>query len=179
MGATGERWNDELGERNGECSSESVREGGRSKIGDDVGDPAVLRRAAISRKAATEMRWEVSEAVLPLRGRGRTGGSRGVDSEESAEGDSGRMCRNDLRLNEESSLTSRVSSGGATSPGLDFLRSRCAHANSPPGFFGAGETSVVVRRPSVLLRGGSSALLGSFEGGVRASAGSDRVERAL
>ena len=100
MGATGERWNDELGERNGECSSESVREGGRSKIGDDVGDPAVLRRAAISRKAATEMRWEVSEAVLPLRGRGRTGGSRGVDSEESAEGDSGRMCRNDLRLNE-------------------------------------------------------------------------------
>lgn len=64
----------------------------------------VRERDWASRKAATVIRWLVSDALLNPRGRGPTptvdegncGGSRG-------EGDSGRIWRNDLSVNVESS----------------------------------------------------------------------------
>lgn len=150
--APGERVNDEAGARSGGCSSESTREGGRRRTGEEFGEPAALLRAAISRNAATEMRCEESDATLLLRRRGRTGGTRGarveglaLDNDESADGDSGRICRKDLRLNESSAATSSESCAGesAASEGFDFLRSRWAQPKSPPGFFGTGGTSAL------------------------------------
>lgn len=182
---TGERWNDDAGERKGECSSESERDGGRSSTGDDVyecvGEPAALRRAAISLNAATEMRCAVSDVVLSPLGRGCAGGIRREELLSSPP-----TCRNDLRLN-ESPLVSRL--GGAVGGGGSepfFLRSRWAHENSPDGFFGGagGSTGplLFLRPPSVFLRGGTSMLplcgAGGREASVR-SVGSDRVERAL
>jgi hypothetical protein len=150
-------------------SKESDRDGGRKSTGEGVGEFAVLRRAAISRNAATEILWDVSEATLFPLGRGMAGGTKvGPDKEESGDGDSGRTCRNDLRLN-ESVFTSTLSVG-AVSAVLDFLRSLCAHEKSPPCFLGADGNSALVRValfPISLLVGGGLGWLGS-----------DRVESA-
>lgn len=126
-------------------SSESERDGGRSRTGEEVAELKVLFRAAISRKAATDIRCEESELALSPLGRGLAGGTKGgLGSAASEAGDSGPTCRNDLRL-KESEVTSTSSCGGV-SVVLDFLRSLCAHENSPPpDFFGAGELSVLVR----------------------------------
>lgn len=132
-----------------ECSSESVLDGGRSSTGDGVGELVALRRAAISRNAATEIRCEEStEPTLPPRGRGMAGGmSRLLESGESFDGDSGPMCRKDLRL-KDSAPTSTLREGGSSAT-FDFLRSLCAHEKSPPPpFFGAGGSSVLVRPPT-------------------------------
>lgn len=51
-----------------------------------TGELAALRRACASRKAATEIRCDESDAKLPSRGRGRTGGR----METESLGDSGR-----------------------------------------------------------------------------------------
>lgn len=137
--ATGARWNDDVG-RSWAFSKESDLDGGRSRTGDGVGEFAALRRAAISRNAATDILCEESEATLFPLGRGMTGGARDDDpaKEESGEGLSGRTCRNDLRLN-DSAFTSTLREG-EVSLGLDFLRSLCAHENSPPCFLGAGSS---------------------------------------
>ena len=135
-GTGGMRWKEDPDGRRCEWSRESVLDGGRKRIGELVGEGAALLRAAISRKAATEILWEESEATLFPLGRGMTGGVNTVlDKEESADGDSGRTCRKALRLN-ESGFTSTLREGG-TSATLDFLRSRCAHEKRPPCFFGA------------------------------------------
>lgn len=64
-----------------------------------TGEPAVLRLAWASRKAATEMRCEESELTLAPRGRGL--GSGGASDElERFVGDGGLTCRKDLRLKE-------------------------------------------------------------------------------
>ncbi len=123
----GERWNDGAGDRKDAFSKESTLDGGRSRMGgavvEVVGEPAALLRAAISRNAATDIRCDESDATLSFLGRGRTGGSKtGLASVESADGDSGRICRNDLRL-KDSEFTSRFESVGG-SDGFDFLRSR-------------------------------------------------------
>lgn len=145
----GGRENDEGDPRNLAFSSESDLDGGRSKTGDDVAEliVTVLFRAAISRKAATDIRCEESEATLSPLGRGLAGGSNaGLDNVESEAGDSGPTCLKALRL-KESELTLTSSLGGA-SVGFDFLRSLCAHEKSPPDFFGGtGGFSVLVRPP--------------------------------
>ena len=101
--------------------------------------------------------------------------------------DAPETCRNDRKLN-ESPLVPR---GGSTGAGAGsepfFLRSRCAHENSPDGFFGAGCGSMAALppplRPSVVLLRGRPSMLPLCGAGVRAasvrSVGSDRVERAL
>lgn len=117
--------------------------------GDGNGEFAALRRAAISRNAATEIRCGESavgdvdaDPKLPARGRvpptarllaempdsadgGRSSGSSG------GPGDAGRTWRNARRLNAPSS---GVGVGAGAGDGLLFLRSRCAHENMP--FFG-------------------------------------------
>jgi hypothetical protein len=109
-----------------------------------VGEFAVLLLACISRKAATDMRCEESDAMLSPRGLGRAAGIAGGigggdgDSERSMVG-SARTCRNALRLKEES-ISSREGGGGA----LDFLRSR-AQEKMPPDFVaGIGGATAVL-----------------------------------
>jgi hypothetical protein len=60
-----------------------------------TGEPAALRLACASRKAATEMRCEESELTLAPRGRGLGGGA-----SDELEGEGGLTCRKDLRLKE-------------------------------------------------------------------------------
>ena len=64
-----------------------LRPEGLSWLEDGTGEAAVLRRAWASRNAATEIRWEESDAKLPSRGRGLTGGNMGGGG---SLGDSGR-----------------------------------------------------------------------------------------
>ena len=121
-------------------------EGGRRPAGlpgdspswlkDGTGEAAALRRAWASRNAATDILWDESDAKLPSRGRGRTGGSMtGGDSL----GDSGRTCRKERRLKESESR--EISGKGADAGGevggggLDFLRSRLAQEKNPPLLF--------------------------------------------
>lgn len=105
----GERENDEGDVPSLAFSSESDLEGGRNKTGDDVAELSVLFRAAISRKAATDMRCEESDDALSPLGRGRAGGTKGgLGNVESDTGDSGPTCLKDFRLN-ESAVTSTSS----------------------------------------------------------------------
>lgn len=71
---------------------------------DGTGDPAALLLAWASRKAATEIRCDESEAVLAPRGRATGGGgvNDAVDVMDLV-GDGGRTCLKDLRLNEAES----------------------------------------------------------------------------
>ena len=121
--ATGE--GDEVSKRD----ESSVLEGGRNAGPGELG----RWRAAISRKTATEIRCELSEATLfPL---GRTGGVlNGLESAEggrgtSTTGESDPTCRNDLRLNEAAERSTLSSGGGGG--GFDLLRP-LAQARNPP-----------------------------------------------
>ena len=114
-----------------------------SWLKDGTGEAAVLRRACASRNAATDIRWEEStEAKLPSRGRGRTGGSMAADGDSL--GDSGPTWRKERRLNE--SVSREIAGSGAdaggdlgSGGGLDFLRSRLAQEKNPPlPFFWGG-----------------------------------------
>ena len=76
--------------------------GGMPEVRLGAGDPArLLRLDWASRKAATEMRWEESEAVLAPRGRGIWGEERETAEELEWGGEGARTCRNDLRLKDD------------------------------------------------------------------------------
>lgn len=84
-----------LGERIGiPCGLGERKEG--------TGEPAVLRLACASRKAATEIRWDESEALLAPRDL-VPGGFGGVSDAVEDVGDDAPICRNDFRLNDTSS----------------------------------------------------------------------------
>lgn len=89
----------------------SAGEGGRG-LGDRPfegdGEPAILRRACASRKAATDMRCcDESEYTLSPRGRGVGVAREMLEVLLAGVGEEGGMTwRNDLRLNEESPVSS-------------------------------------------------------------------------
>lgn len=134
----------------------SVDDGGRKE---GTGELAVLLRA--SRKAATDIRCDESEATLSPRGRGRAGGGSRVNSEGGGSacggGESPRKWRKDLRSND---------SGGAATgdEGLDLVRSR-AQDSSPFLFL-------------VVFLGGSWSIFGEevVSGDVRELTGRDLVD---
>lgn len=123
----------------------SAREIGRiDGLGDSLLRFVELRRACASRKAATEIRCDVSDAMLPPRGRG-VGDTKelGGDCADSCAtlrfeglGDaSGTTWRKDMRWKDSAESGGRGASGAVSSPfgfvGLDFLRSRAQLKNPP------------------------------------------------
>lgn len=146
---------------------------------DGDGEPAWLRRACISRNAATDIRCDESERPVSARGRGLTGGvcrpSETLERLLLGAGLDGPTCRNDLRLNEESSVAIGASffgSGGCSFDG-DF-----DHANKERLGEGAGGEGAWLgkeRVESALFGSVYAAKIADFEGGGRRRRGSSLV----